>query len=79
MTAQLLHALRAGYRSSGAARLFLIAGAGAFVPFALFMATDNIILYAAFFGNLQFMILGAGYAALANEDALPASVGLTYQ
>ena len=79
MTAQLLHALRAGYRSGGAARLFLIAGAGAFVPFALFMSTDNIILYAAFFGNLQFMILGAGYAALANEEASPTSAELTYQ
>ncbi len=79
MILQLLHALRAGYRSAGAARLFLIAGAGAFFPFAMFMATDNIILYAAFFGNLQFMMLGAGYAASVNEDELVPSAGLTYR
>jgi O-antigen ligase len=76
---QTLHALRAGYRGAGAAHLFLIAGAGAFIPFALFMATDNIILYAAFFGNLHFMILGAGYAALANEDRLPDPAGIGFR
>ena len=70
MILQTLHALRAGYRGTGSARLFLLAGAGAFIPFVLFMGTDNIILYAAFFGNLHFMMLGAGYAALANKDRL---------
>lgn len=72
---QMLHALRSGYRSVGAARLFLIVGSGAFIPFALLMGTDNIILYVAFFGNLHFMMLGAGYAARASEDALPTYVG----
>jgi hypothetical protein len=28
------------------------------------MLTDNIILYAAFFGNLQFTILGLAYGSL---------------
>ena len=77
---QTLHALRAGYRGTGSARLFLLTGAGAFIPFALFMGTDNIILYAAFFGNLHFMMLGAGYAALANKDAVAVNpVDLKYQ
>lgn len=66
MTFQMLHALRSSYQTSGSARLFLIVGGGAFIPFALLMATDNIILYAAFFGNLHFMLLGCGYGALAN-------------
>lgn len=67
MVLQMLHALRAAHRTTGAARLFLIAGAGAFVPFAIFMKTDNIVLYAAFFGNLHFMLLGCGYAALSSS------------
>jgi O-antigen ligase len=79
MILQALHALRASYRAASAERLFLLAGAGAFIPFALFMATDNIVLYAAFFGNLHFMILGAGYAALANEERLPDSAGIGFQ
>jgi hypothetical protein len=32
------------------------------------MFTDNIILYAAFFGNLQFTILGLGYAAVRTQQ-----------
>ncbi len=79
MILQTLHAMRAGYRGAGAARLFLIAGAGAFMPFALLMGTDNIILYAAFFGNLHFMILGVGYAALANHNEIADSTGWKFQ
>jgi hypothetical protein len=29
----------------------------------LIMFTDNIVLYAAFYGNLQFMIMGLSYSA----------------
>lgn len=76
---QALHALRAGYRAAGSARLFLLVGAGAFIPFALFMVTDNIILYAAFFGNLHFTMLGAGYAVAANEHEIVDSAGLTFR
>jgi hypothetical protein len=45
-------------------RILLLAGASAFVPFAFFMYTDNISIYASFFGNLHFTMLGLGYAAL---------------
>lgn len=79
MILQILHAVRAGYRGVGASRLFLIVGAGAFVPFAMFMGTDNIILYAPFFGNLHFMILGAGYAALANKNGAVNSAESKFQ
>ena len=62
---QMNHALRRVHRlrSSGAA-IFLYVGAGAFVPMVIFMFSDNVILYAAWFGNLQFAMLGLGYAAL---------------
>lgn len=62
---QMRHALRRfrRLRSSGAA-IFLYVGAGAFIPMALFMSSDNVMLYAAWFGNLQFAMLGLGYAAL---------------
>ena len=35
--------------------------------FGEFMFSDNVILYAAWFGNLQFAMLGLGYAALRPE------------
>ena len=65
LLAQMRHALRrfSRLRSSGAA-IFLYVGAGAFVPMAIFMLSDNVVLYAAWFGNLQFAMLGLGYAAL---------------
>ena len=50
-------------RSSGAA-IFIYVGTGAFIPMVLFMTSDNVMLYAAWFGNLQFAMLGLGYAAL---------------
>ncbi len=55
---------RAAGETHEAARLFLLAGASAFVPFALIMYTDNVMVYVSFFGNLQFTILGLGYGAL---------------
>ncbi len=63
MLAQMWHARRAAGRTAGAERLLLYAGSSAFVPMAMLMSTDNIILYAAYFGNLQFVILGLAYAA----------------
>lgn len=65
LLAQMGHALRRArrLRSSGAA-IFLYVGAGAFVPMAIFMFSDNVMLYAAWFGNLQFAMLGLGYAAV---------------
>jgi O-antigen ligase len=62
---QALHAYRMAKRTFGDISLLFYAGASSFLSFILFMFTDNIILYAAFFGNLQFMILGLAYAAQA--------------
>lgn len=61
---QTVHAWWQARRSSGVARVLLYAGASSFISMALIMTTDNIVLYAAFFGNLQFAILGLAYAAL---------------
>lgn len=46
---------------------FLLVGAGAFLPMSLFMFSDNILMYIAWFGNLQFAMLGLGYANLKRE------------
>ena len=64
LLAQMVHALLRlrGMRSEAA--IFLYAGAGAFIPMVLFMFSDNVILYAAWFGNLHFAMLGLGYAAI---------------
>ena len=65
LLAQMRHTLRrfSRLRSSDAA-IFLYVGAGAFIPMALFMSSDNVMLYAAWFGNLQFAMLGLGYGGL---------------
>lgn len=68
LLAQTLHTLKHARRATGEARILLFSGASSFVSFALFMFTDNILLYAAFFGNLQFAILGLGYAALRTQQ-----------
>jgi O-antigen ligase len=64
---QMIHLLRTGRKTTGAPRILFFAGASSFIPLALFMFTDNIILYAAFFGNLQFAIIGLAYAAQATQ------------
>jgi hypothetical protein len=64
MLAQVGHALWRLRRMRTEAAIFLWVGTGAFVPMALFMFSDNVILYAAWFGNLHFAMLGLGYAAL---------------
>ena len=63
MALQVLHLLRKGRQSSGEKRTLFYAAASSFIAFSLFMFTDNIILYAAFFGNFQFTLLGLAYAA----------------
>jgi O-antigen ligase len=65
---QFSHLWRFGKRSSGDTRLLFYAGASSIITFCLFMFSDNIILYTAFFGNLQFTIMGIAYAAY-NEQA----------
>ncbi len=63
MVFQVWHILRKARKASGETRTLLYASASSFIVFVLFMFTDNIILYAAFFGNFQFTILGVAYAA----------------
>jgi len=63
VTAQIIHALKKALSSMGNARILFYAGASSMIIFLLFMITDNIILYASFFGNLQFTVLGLAYGA----------------
>lgn len=63
LIAQVIHLLKRAKLTFGKSRILLCAGASSFLPFVLLMFTDNIILYAVFFGNLQFTILGLVYAA----------------
>jgi O-antigen ligase len=67
LAGQTLHAWRKARKTAGPARWFLLGAASAFLPFLIMMKTDNIVLYAAFFGNLQFALLGLGYGAVAAE------------
>jgi hypothetical protein len=48
-------------------RQLLLTGASAFIPFMLMMVTDNIMVYASFFGNLHFTFLGLAHGALRAE------------
>lgn len=66
---QVLHALVCAKSSSGTEKTLFYAGASSFAAFMLFMFTDNVILYAAFFGNLHFTILGLAYASHAGAVA----------
>lgn len=51
-------------------RLLFLTGVSAFVPYMIVMYTDNIMVYASFFGMLHYTFLGLGYAALqAEQDA----------
>lgn len=55
-------------------RILLIAGAAAFIPFVMLMFTDNIMVYASYFGDLHFIILGIAYGALrARQENAPAA------
>jgi len=67
---QLLHILKRAKNSTGETKLLFYTGASTILSFALFMFSDNIILYAAFFGNLQFTILGLAYASLEKEKSV---------
>jgi O-antigen ligase len=64
MSLQSVNLLMRARKASGDAKVLLYAGASSFLPFAMLMYTDNIILYAAFFGNLQFALIGIGYSSL---------------
>lgn len=60
---QIRHLLKKARRSEGEVRSFFFVAASTFLPFMLMMFTDNIVLYAAFYGNLQFTIIGLAYSA----------------
>jgi O-antigen ligase len=68
LVGQAIHLLRRAPRTFGESCVLLYAGASSFLPFVLLMFTDNIILYAAFFGNLQFTIIGLVYAAQKTKE-----------
>lgn len=58
-----LHAWRNARAAEGTTRTLFLAGASSFIFYALMMYTDNIMVYASYFGNLHFTILGLAYAA----------------
>lgn len=64
MLAQAYHGWRCARKLRSDFSIFSYAGSAAFLPMAVFMFSDNVIMYAAWFGNLQFAMLGLGYAAL---------------
>lgn len=45
-------------------RILFLSGAGGFMPLVMMMFTDNIMVYAPYFGNLHFILLGVAYAAI---------------
>lgn len=59
------HARRQVRYADEPSRILLIASASAFIPYALMMMTDNIMVYSSFFGNLQMYFLGVAYGAVA--------------
>jgi O-antigen ligase len=52
-------------------RYLMYAGASAFIPYVMFMYSDNITIYASYFGNLHFALLGLGYALCVPQRAAP--------
>jgi len=62
---QVLHAYRMAQRAAGLTKMLFQVGAICFIPFVLLMITDNVILYASFFNNLHFTIIGLAYASRA--------------
>jgi O-antigen ligase len=63
LIAVMRHALRSAARTSGPERLLYVASASAFIPFALIMLTDNVLVYVSTFGNVQMAMLGLAYAS----------------
>jgi hypothetical protein len=48
-------------------RLLFLTATSAFIPLMIVMFTDNILVYASFFGMMHYLILGFGYASLQTE------------
>ena len=51
--------------------------ASTFIPYLLLMITDNILLYAAFFGNLQFVLIGSYLSFVRHQRGSPVVVTLS--
>ena len=51
-------------------RATLIASASTFIPFMFVMYTDNIMVYASYYGNIVFLVAGMGYAGFAFERVI---------
>jgi O-antigen ligase len=62
LLAQVFHTFRARRGAQGLTKVLFVCAVSSFVVLSVFMLTDNIVLYAAFFGNLQFALLGVAYA-----------------
>jgi hypothetical protein len=62
MVAQVWHARLRLRLASPEIRACGAAGFAAFVPLAFLMFTDNVLMYAQYFGNVQFLLLGMAYA-----------------
>ena len=67
---QMWFLVRIAHRSIGARAMLAYGAATAFVPYALIMLTDNVILYVQYFGNLHFALLGIVYGALRRDEEL---------
>jgi O-antigen ligase len=63
LLAQLAHLWVRARRVGAERRGLAFAAATSFMAFAIFMTTDNIILYASYFGHLQFTIAGLAYSS----------------
>jgi len=67
MIIQTLHLFRIARFSNGVQQMLAYGAASAFVPYALIMMTDNVILYVQYFGNLHFALIGIIYGAIRAE------------
>lgn len=65
MLLQIRHGWRWSAISSLHTQILLYAGLSAFVPYAVVMFTDNILIYVPYYGNIHFLLLGLAYGSLA--------------
>ena len=75
LLAQAAHAWRVSRRLQGEAKVMMVAAVSAFLPMVMFMLTDNVILYVAWFGNLHFAMLGLAYSAMRTQKRQAAFAG----
>lgn len=68
MLATMAALVRAGRRMRGDDRALAYGAATGFVPFLALMLTDNVLLYAQFYGNVHFALVGAAFARAGSRD-----------